>query len=372
MTRDDDRHLMSVALMLARRVLGEVAPNPAVGCVIARKDGDAIHVIARSHTAKGGRPHAEAQALESAGKGAKDAIMYVTLEPCAHKGETPPCVDAIISAGISRVVYAIEDPDPRVSGRGRRCLEEAGIEVESGMLREEARQLNAGYLMHRTQGRPLVILKVASSLDGRITSQKDRWITGVPARQQGHLLRAICDGILVGSECAIKDDPMLTCRLKGMELRSPVRIIADGRLRIEPRSQLVRSANDVALWILTRPDSPESKRRILEAAGAIILDVPLKDGYLDVSKALEILAGRGITRLMVEGGAKLATSFLCDDLVDVIEWFRAPVVVGRGGLSTFGDLCHIMHSSESAFVSVRCCRVGVDIHETYISKRSEG
>lgn len=371
MTPSDDRHLMGVALMLARRVLGEVAPNPAVGCVLARKEKGSVRIVARSHTSKGGRPHAETQVLESAGDKAKDASMYVTLEPCAHTGETPPCVDAIISAGVSRVVYALGDPDPRVSGRGRQRLEDAGIKVESGVLQEEAEQLNAGYLMHRTRGRPMVILKVASSLDGCITSPKSRWVTGKAARRQGHLLRAMCDGILVGSECVIKDDPMLTCRLSGMGARSPIRVVADGRLRLPLESQLSKSASKNGLWILTRTDSSAEKRKALEKHGAILLDVPEKNGRLDISKALELLANRGITRLLLEGGARLATSFLRAGLVDRLEWFRAPVVFGEGGLSAFGDLCHGAISSEATLISIGCCKVGEDIHETYVSKQNK-
>ncbi|MCY4034687.1 MAG: bifunctional diaminohydroxyphosphoribosylaminopyrimidine deaminase/5-amino-6-(5-phosphoribosylamino)uracil reductase RibD [Hyphomicrobiales bacterium] len=371
MTPGDDRYLMGVALMLARRVLGEVAPNPAVGCVLARKEKGSVRIIARSHTSKSGRPHAETQALKSADGKAENASMYVTLEPCAHTGETPPCVDAIIAAGVSRVVYALGDPDPRVSGRGRQRLEDAGIKVESGVLREEAEQLNAGYLMHRTRGRPLVILKVASSLDGCITSPKSRWVTGKTARRRGHLLRAMCDGILIGSECAMKDDPMLTCRLPGMESRSPVRIVADGRLRLPLESQLPKSADEAGLWILTRAGSSAEKRKALEKHGVILLDVPEKNGRLDISKALELLAGRGITRLLVEGGARLATSFLRAGLVDRVEWFRAPVVFGEGGLPAFGDLCRGAIPGGDAFISAGCCKVGEDTHETYVSKRNE-
>ena len=371
MTPRDDRYLMGVALMFARRVLGEVAPNPAVGCVLARKEKDSVRIIARSHTAKGGRPHAETQALKSAGEKARGASMYVTLEPCAHTGETPPCTDAIIAAGVSRVVYALRDPDPRVSDMGRRRLEEADIKVEAGILRDEARQLNAGYLMHRTRGRPLVILKIASSRDGRITSPKGRWITGEPARQRGHLLRAACDGILVGSECAIKDDPMLTCRLPGMESRSPIRIVADGRLRLPLESQLLKSADKAGLWILTRPDSSANKRKALEDRGAVLLDVPTKNNHLDMSKALELLAKRGMTRLLVEGGARLASSFLRDGLVDRIEWFRAPVVFGEGELPAFDGLGREAVPNKTVFTSIGCCKVGEDEHETYVSKGNE-
>src|SRR5580700_4659831 len=221
---------MRTALGLARRGLGNTWPNPAVGCVIV-KDG---RVVGRGWTQKGGRPHAETEALARAGKGAKGATAYVSLEPCSHHGKTPPCAEALIAAGVSRVVAAVEDPDPRVSGRGIARLRAAGIAVEAGLCAAEAAELNAGFFCRVAQGRPLVTLKLAASLDGRIATPtgKSRWITGPAARERAHLLRAAHDAVLIGTGTALADDPQLTCRLPGLEARSPVRIVIDRTLRL--------------------------------------------------------------------------------------------------------------------------------------------
>ena len=324
MTPEDDRHLMGVALMLARRALGNTASNPAVGCVVARRRDGRVRVLSRAHTGAGGRPHAETEALRRAGEAARGASAYVTLEPCAHQGQTPACAEALIDAGIARVVSALEDPDPRVQGRGHRRLRQAGIAVETGLLAGQARRLNAGYLLHRTRGLPLVILKLAASLDGRIA-------TG---------LRACCDAVLIGSGCALADDPMLTCRLEGMARRSPIRVVADTRLRLPAESRLAKSAAEFPLWILTRADAPAERRRALQQLGALLLDVPAGEGGngLDLPRALALLAQRGVTRLLVEGGARLATSLLRAGLVHRLQWFRAPMLLGGDGLAAIGDL----------------------------------
>ena len=369
MTPRDDRYLMGIALILARRALGSVAPNPAVGCVIAKKEEGHIRILARAATGMGGRPHAETQALQRAGIDAKGSSVYITLEPCAHQGETPPCVEALVQAGVARVVYAMDDPDARVNGRSARHLQEAGIMVEEGVLRDEAGSINAGYLLHRTQSRPLVTLKLASSLDGRIAtaSGASRWITGEQARRRGHLLRARSDAILVGSGCALRDDPMLTCRLEGMESHSPIRIIADGHLRLSPQSRLAKSAGDVGLWILTRADAPAEQRKSLQACGATLLDVTGEP--LNMKKALEILAERGITRLLVEGGATLATSLLQEGLVDRIEWFRAPLLLGDDSLAAFGNLKLEKVSSAPRLHPLAQTRPGEDVQDSFLIKR---
>lgn len=373
MTREEDRRLMGAALALSRRTLGRVAPNPAVGCVIAAKAEGQVRVLGRGHTGDGGRPHAETEALSQAGNAARGACVYVTLEPCCHHGETPPCVDALIAAGISRLLYAAEDPDRRVKGGGARRLREAGIAVEGGLLGEEAREANAGYFRHRLEGRPHVLVKLACSLDGRIATSAgaSRWITGEAARRRGHLLRAACDGILIGSGTALQDDPMLTCRLEGMEGRSPVRIVADGRLRLPAASRLAQSAGDVPLWILTTAQAPSPQRLALEAQGARLLDVPAGEGGgIDLTAALKRLGAEGMTRLLVEGGARLAASLLREGLADEMEWHRAPLLVGGDGYAALasleaGDLSDAPRLRRTAWFPV-----GEDVAERFVLREA--
>ena len=232
-----DRRYMALALALAERGLGNVWPNPAVGCVLVR-DG---RIVGRGWTQPGGRPHAETEALARAGDGAQGATCYATLEPCAHHGETGPCADALVQAGIARAVVATEDPDPRVAGRGNARLEAAGIGVTRGCMEEEARALNAGFLSRVEKGRPLVTLKLASTLDGRIATHTgdSRWITGAQARARAHLLRARHDAVMVGAASALADDPALTCRLPGMADASPVRVVIDGSARLPAGHALI-------------------------------------------------------------------------------------------------------------------------------------
>ena len=262
-----DKDMMLKALALAEKGLGNVAPNPAVGCIIV-KGGE---IVGEGYTQKGGRPHAETVALESAGDKAKGATVYVSFEPCAHHGETPPCAEALIAAGVTRVVVAITDPDERVSGRGIAMLEEAGIDVAVGECAEEAMWLNNGFIKSKTEQRPHFTLKVASSLDGHIASSsgESQWITGEEARSAGHMLRASHDAILVGIETVIDDDPRLDCRVAGFEDLSPVRIILDGRARMPLDSELVKSANEHQTILVTsaywknhyRP--PETKIKVI-------------------------------------------------------------------------------------------------------------
>lgn len=257
---------MRAALSLARRNLGCVWPNPAVGCVLVR-DGK---VVGRGWTGRGGRPHAETEALARAGPAARGATAYVSLEPCDHHGETPPCSEALIAAEVARLVVAVEDPDPRVSGRGLKRLRAAGIDVEvaGGALAEQARDLNAGFFLRVREGRPLFTLKTATTLDGKIATRTgdSRWITGAGARAVTHWMRAEHDAVLIGSGTALADDPDLTCRTPGLEDRSPVRIVADGRLRLPPESRLVATARDIPTWVLTRADAPTACRERLTAA----------------------------------------------------------------------------------------------------------
>lgn len=335
--RDDDERWMTLALALAARALGMTAPNPAVGCVIV-KDG---RVVGRGATARGGRPHAETSALAQAGEAARGGTAYVTLEPCAHHGKTPPCTDALIGAGITRVIVAVEDPDPRVAGRGIAQLEAAGVTVALGCCGPRARHLNAGFFLKVESGRPLVTLKIATSLDGRIATHAgaSRWITSSAARAQVHLMRAGHDAIMVGSNTVLHDDPDLTCRLPGLEDRSPVRVIADGRLRVPLTARIVRDAAKAATWIVTRTDADDARRRTLEACGAQLIAVaPGEEGSVDMGVALRALGERGITRLLVEGGAQVAAALLRAGLVDRLAWFRGNVLIGGDGTPALSAL----------------------------------
>lgn len=326
----DDLLHMRAALALARRGLGNAWPNPAVGCVLV-KDG---RVIGRGWTQPGGRPHAETEALRRAGDAARGATAYVTLEPCSHHGRTPPCCEALAEAGIARVVMAMRDPDPRVNGRGLTMLRGAGIVVEEGLLEAEARALNAGFFRRIQAGMPLVTLKLASTLDGRIAtaSGESRWITGEAARREVHALRARHDAILVGSGTVLADDPDLTCRIPGMERVPMLRVVADARLRTPEASRLVRSAGAAPVLIITAPGHPPAAQAPFIAAGADIVTVPSHAaGGLDLPSLLRALGRRGVTRVLAEGGAGLAAALLRQGLVDRLVWFHAPAVMGGDG-----------------------------------------
>lgn len=320
---------MRAALALAARGLGNTWPNPAVGCVIV-KEGV---VVGRGWTAPGGRPHAETEALRRAGAAARGATAYVTLEPCCHWGRTPPCADALIAAGVARVVVAMQDPDPRVDGAGLRRLREAGIAVASGVLEAEARALNAGFLKRLASGLPLLTLKLATTLDGRIATRagESQWITGPAARRAAHALRGRHDAVLVGSGTALADDPDLTCRLPGFAPVPTVRVVADARLRLAPSARLFR--NPAPVWIATRPGHDEARLAPLRQAGAAILEVPASGAGegLDAAALLRALAAQGLTRVLSEGGAGLAAALLRAGLVDRLAWFHAPAILGGDG-----------------------------------------
>jgi diaminohydroxyphosphoribosylaminopyrimidine deaminase/5-amino-6-(5-phosphoribosylamino)uracil reductase len=337
MAKPADTEFMKMALALAERGLGRVAPNPAVGCIIVR-DGA---VVGRGWTQAGGRPHAETEALARAGDLARGATVYVSLEPCAHHGKTAPCAEALIAAGVARVVGAVSDPDERVAGKGFAMLEKAGIEVEEGVCFAQARHLNEGFFLKVLEERPLVTLKIASSVDGRTATRTghSRWITGETARERGHLLRATHDAIMVGSATAIVDDPTLTCRLPGLEDRSPIRVVADGRLRLPLTSKLVREARKTPVWLLTFAGSDSGRRNAFADCGVDLVDVPAgADGLMDMKAAMKILAARGLTRVLVEGGARLASSLMRSHLVDRVEWFRSTTVMGGDGYPAIAPL----------------------------------
>ncbi len=354
---------MRAGLALARRGLGSTWPNPSVGCVIVK--GGAV--IARGSTQKGGRPHAEAVALERAGKAAKGATVYVTLEPCCHHGKTPPCTEALISSGVSRVVVATQDPDPRVSGQGIARLRAAGIAVELGLCGPEAEDVNAGFFSLMRRGIPLVSLKIASSLDGRVAvaSRESRWITGEPARARVHLLRATNDAVMVGSGTVLADDPELTCRLPGMAGRSPVRIVADGALRVPLTARVVATAREVPSWFLVRPGMSGERRAAFKGCGVEIVEVPAAPtGETNLALALQELGKRGITRILVEGGATIATALLRADLVDRLCWFRAPSVIGGDGLPALTALGLEAPAQAPRFKRLALETVGEDVLET--------
>jgi diaminohydroxyphosphoribosylaminopyrimidine deaminase/5-amino-6-(5-phosphoribosylamino)uracil reductase len=354
---------MRAALALARRGLGSVWPNPAVGCVLV-KDGA---VVGRGWTQPGGRPHGETEALERAGAAARGATAYVSLEPCCHWGKTPPCTDALIAAGVARVVLPVEDPDPRVSGRGIARLKEAGIEVAAGALAEEAAALNEGFFRRIREGRPLVTLKLASTLDGRIATAQgeSRWITGEAARARAHLLRARHDAVMVGSNTVIADDPELTCRLPGLVDRSPVRIVVDGRLRVPLTSRVVADATRIPTWFITlRGDAPE-RHEAFRDCGVELIEVEADGETVDLEEALQELGRRGLTRVLVEGGAALAAAMIRADLVDHVAWFRAPRLIGGDGIAAVTAFGVTELAATPRFQRLGVEPVGEDVLETF-------
>jgi diaminohydroxyphosphoribosylaminopyrimidine deaminase/5-amino-6-(5-phosphoribosylamino)uracil reductase len=335
-SKEADRRFMQLALSLGRRGLGRTWPNPAVGAVVVR---DGV-IVGRGWTQPGGRPHAESEALGRAGEAARGATLYVTLEPCSHFGKSPPCADAIIAAGIARVVAAIEDPNPEVAGQGFARLRATGIAVDIGLGAAEATHDHAGHIRRIRDKRPHVILKLAVSADDKIAAagSKPVAITGEVAKTRVHLLRAQSDAILVGIGTVLADDPLLTCRLPGMEARSPARVVLDRALRIPGGSRLVHSARQTPLWVMTSETSEAAAAARLGAAGAQVLRVPSTPMGLDLPAVLRALSERGITRLMVEGGARVASSFVAAGLADEIWLLRGPGTVGAGGVAALGAM----------------------------------
>ncbi len=328
---------MRHALALAARGLGQVWPNPAVGCVIT--DG-AGRVVGRGHTQPGGRPHAETVALAQAGEAARGGTVHVTLEPCAHHGRTPPCAEALAKAGVVRVISALEDPDPRVAGQGHAHLRAAGIRVETGLCADQAAALNKGFLMRLRAGRPMLTLKLAASLDGRIAtaSGESRWITGAGARRHVHMMRARHDAVMVGGGTARADDPMLTVRGLGIA-RQPVRVVVSRMLDLPVSGRLAASAGEVPLWLCHGPGAPDESCRIWESLGARLIAVPaLPGGMLDMAALMQVLGKAGLTRILCEGGGGLAASLLRADAVDDLVVFSAGVVLGGDGLAALAPL----------------------------------
>ena len=355
---------MRAALALARRGLGTVWPNPAVGCVIVN-DG---RVVGRGWTQPGGRPHGETEALRRAGEAARGAIAHVSLEPCCHWGKTPPCVDALITAGVRRVVVALEDPDPRVAGEGLHRLRAAGLDVEVGLGAEEAAEVNAGFLSRLRLGRPLVTFKLATSLDGRIATAtgESQWITGPPARERAHALRASHDAIMVGTGTVVADDPQLTCRLPGLGHRSPVRVVIDRHLRIPPASRIIADARRVPTWVLTLRSADPGRRARFLANRVTLIDVDDDaEGQIDLAAALGALGERGITRLLVEGGARLAAAFFRARLIDRLVWVHAPLVIGGEGIPAIAGFDLAALADAPAFQRLSTETIGDDVLTTF-------
>lgn len=333
MSAEDVRWMRS-ALGLARRCVGRVSPNPAVGAVVVGNG----RALGRGATASGGRPHAETVALEQARSvwGAQvieGATAYVTLEPCAHHGRTPPCAKSLIEAGIARVVCPLEDPDPRVSGRGFAMLRDAGLIVETGLLAAEAEAVNAGFLVRQRTGRPRVTLKTAAALDGRIATKngESRWITGPQSRRRVHLMRARADGVLIGAGAARIDNPALDVRLAG-RWRQPVRIVADGALSLPLDGRLAATAKRIPVWLLHRREAAAERVEALRSAGVELIEIrSADDGTIDMREALRQLGRRGINQLLCEGGGRIAAALLRDRLVDEIVIFSAGKAIGGDG-----------------------------------------
>ncbi len=359
-----DFHHMQHALRLARRGLGLVAPNPSVGCVIVSNG----RIVGRGVTARGGRPHAESIALKQAGENARAATIYVTLEPCCHHGKTPPCSEAIIAAGIARAVIACEDPNPEMQGRSIKQLQQAGIEVQTGVCEAEAREINAGFFSLQQRKVPLVSLKIATSLDGKITTcdANNQWLTGIQAREFGHLLRANHDAILSGIGTVLADNSQLTCRLPGLEDCSPIRIILDSKLRLPDDSALLNDIKNVPLWVITTEKSLQGKQADnLRSKGVKLLSCSENDHGLSLAEMLQTLGQRGITRLLVEGGAEITSAFLRSSLADRLYWFRAPLVVGSAGKCIMDKTVIAKADEMPHFKQVGSRPLGVDQLEIY-------
>jgi diaminohydroxyphosphoribosylaminopyrimidine deaminase/5-amino-6-(5-phosphoribosylamino)uracil reductase len=362
-----DESFMRGALALARRGLGQTAPNPAVGCVIVREG----RVLARGHTQPGGRPHAEAMALAAAGPAARGATAYVTLEPCSHTGKTPPCAQALIAAGVARVVIGATDPNPKVNGRGAAMLRAAGIEVAENVLKAEAEAVISGFAMVMREHRPLIRLKLASTLDGRIATKtkESQWLTGADSRRAAHAMRGRHDAVLVGVGTVLADDPKLTCRIEGFRQTPLIRIVVDSHLRTPLLSKLVRGAARTPLWFLHRDGAAPARRAALEQAGARLFQLPAGGAGVDLPAALRQLGGAGLTRILAEGGASLAAGLLRDNLVDRLAWFHAPGIIGADGWPAAQAFGVASLASMPRFTPVARERWGDDMLSTYTRSR---
>ena len=359
MTGAADARYMALALSLGRRGLGRVWPNPAVGCVIV-KDGQ---IIGRGWTADGGRPHAETAALAQAEQTAKGATAYVTLEPCAHHGKTPPCAQALIDAEVARVVVATGDPDPRVAGQGIAMLEAAGIAVAQGVLKDQADIDHCGFFLRITENRPFVTLKLAGTLDGRIATAtgESQWITGAEARRAVHMMRARHDAVMVGAGTARADDPSLTVRGLGIK-QQPVRVVLSRAMDLSPDLHLAKTAHSVPVWICHEAGASVQP---WTDQGAVSLPCAMSSGAVDPRDAMRALAQKGITRVFCEGGGMLAASLLNAGLVDRLVVFSAGMAIGAEGTPMLAAMGVAKLDEAPCFDLVRVSRLGADICHTW-------
>lgn len=362
-----DRRLMASALRIGRRNLGQTYPNPAVGALVVRHEGGGPIVVGRGWTAPGGQPHAETIALDQAGERARGATVYVTLEPCAHSGATPPCTDALIAAGPARVVMTMDDPDPRVAGQGRAVLKAAGILVTSGVLAAEAARDHAGHISRVLKRRPHVVLKLAVSADGMIGRREGErmMITGKPALTAVQAMRSDSDTVMIGIGTVLVDDPRLTVRLSGLAALSPRRIVLDPAARLPIDSKLVTTARDVPVTVIVGPGAGGDSKEALVEAGVQVIETSDGPNGLNLHEALGVLGEQGITRVLVEGGARLAASLFSEDLLDEIVLFRAPVVVGPDGVRALEGYALSAIERSPRYRQIDAAIVGDDVMRRY-------
>lgn len=359
-----DLRFMRAALSLGRRWLGTTAPNPAVGAILVRKGV----VVGRGATRSGGRPHAEIEALRQAGENARGATLYVTLEPCSHHGRTPPCAEAIIAAGVSRVVSALEDADSRVSGEGHRKLREAGISVEVGLCEEEARRANLGHILRVTRGRPMVTLKIAETADGFAAGgdhDPRLRITGLAANHRVQIMRAQHEAIMIGAGTARADDPLLTVRLPGMEDRKPLRVVLDTQASLSLRSRLVATARVWTTLVIAGEGAPESAVQSLRDAGVEVEQVALEARTVNLAAALRVLGARGLTRVLAEGGPTIASRLILQALADEVVLLRGPMPLARPGLDALSPEARRALADKTRYERGDCGFAGADARESF-------
>ncbi len=356
-----DARYMRLALSLGRRGLGNAHPNPAVGAVIVKDDV----IVGRGWTQPGGRPHAEVVALNQAKRKSRGATLYCTLEPCSHTGKSPPCADAIIKAGVARVVSALEDPNPEVAGQGHARLRDKGIAVDVGLMADDARRAHAGHITRIQEARPHVTLKLAVSRDGKagLTGRKQAAITGEAARDRVWMMRAQSDAILVGIGTVLSDNPQLTCRLPGMFARSPVRVVLDARLRVPMSVTVISTIRETPTWVFCSHKASPIAEDILQQKGTKVFRVDETQGRLDLDEVLRILGEQGITRLLVEGGPTVAAAFTAADLVDEAVLLHGPKDIGDTGIAPLEGMT--LETLTGRLTSRGSERLGDDTLETF-------